>query len=113
KLSKAAGPRHHLARFGIGCEERLQRRVVVVCEVRPQVARKRWRLEELHLKADECTYYVPGSGNLSESVGLERPKRGLKTEGTSKKAVRLPPPPPFDSVASLPRSWCPERALNP
>jgi hypothetical protein len=50
KLSEAASSRHQFPRFGIRCEERLQRRVVVVSEVRAQVARKRGGLEELDLE---------------------------------------------------------------
>jgi hypothetical protein len=41
---------------------------------------------------DECTYYVPTSGNLSGSIGLDRTKTGLKTEGAGEK--QFPPPPP-------------------
>jgi hypothetical protein len=35
--------------------------------------------------ADECTYYVPTSGNLTGAIGLERTKTGLNTEGTAAK----------------------------
>ena len=34
---------------------------------------------------DECTYYVPTSGNLTGCTGLERTKRRLKTEGPAEK----------------------------
>jgi hypothetical protein len=45
-----------------------------------------------------CTCFVPLSGNLSDSGGIERDEMGLNVDRKLVSAVRLPPPPPYNCL---------------
>ena len=72
----------------------------------------RWRFESAECSARpasslrmRCTYYVPLSGDLSDSGGLERFDFGQIIDIDASRAGSTPAASKFHSSASRPRSW--------